>query len=147
MAAWPEPLTAATAIADEYTVAVTVAAGDGTAVARVLCAHSPTARYGIFGEMQVIDGGGARRQRLRALVLLVREALRYAAEIGITRAHTEAPPRMAAFASRMCGLPGTEAGGGLLFRGELHAMRSAALDASDAHGNFAADTGANDGRL
>ncbi len=150
MAVWREPLTAATAIVDEYTVAVSVAAGDGTVVARVLCAHNVAAGYGIFGEMQIIDDGGSPRQRLRVLVLLVREALRYAAEIGVVRAHTEAPPRMAAFASRMCGLPGGAAGGRLLFRGEVHAMRSAALDASDAGGNFAdssVETGANDGRL
>jgi hypothetical protein len=43
---------------------------------------------------------------------------------------------MAAFAARMCGLPGDRHGGALLFRGDVHALRSAALDASAAAGNF-----------
>jgi hypothetical protein len=43
---------------------------------------------------------------------------------------------MAAFAARMCGLAGDSCGGRVLFRGEVQAMRSAALDASDADGNL-----------
>ena len=68
---WPEPLTAATEISGSHTVAVTVRAGDGVAVARVLCAHGASSRCGVFGEMRVLDAGGAPRQTARALVLLV----------------------------------------------------------------------------
>ncbi len=136
MAAWPEPLSAAASDIDPWTVAVTASVADGTPVARVLCAHNAAAGYGVFGEMRIIDAGGSPRQRQRALVLIVREALRHAAAIGVVGAHTEAPPRMAAFASRMCGLPGDAHGGRMLFRGQVHAMRSAALDASDADGNL-----------
>jgi len=136
MATWTEPLSATTSEIDAWHVAVTVADGGGAPVARVLCAHNAAAGYGVFGEMVIINDGGSPQQRRRALVLLVREALRYAAAIGVLRAHTEAPPRMAAFASRMCGLPGEAHGGGLLFRGDVYAMRSAALAASDSAGNL-----------
>jgi hypothetical protein len=136
MATWPEPLSAMTQEVDGWTVAVTTTAGDGTPVARVLCTQNAAAGYGVFGEMQIVDAGGSPQQRQRALVLLVREALRYAAAVGIVRAHTEAPPRMAAFASRMCGLAGDAHGDRLIFRGDVYAMRSTALDASDAAGNL-----------
>jgi len=136
MSIWAEPISAATHQIDDWHVAVTASAADGTPVARVLCAYNAAAGYGVFGEMEIIDGGGSPQQRQRGLVLLVREALRYAAVIGVLRAHTEAPPRMAAFASRMCGLPGEAHGDRLLFRGDVYAMRSAALDASDSSGNL-----------
>ena len=127
---WPEPLTAVTEPVASHTVAVTVYAADGAAVARVLCAHGTQVACGIFGEMQIVDDRGAPRQRARALVLLVREALRYAASIGITRVETEAPPRLRAFAARMCGLS-HDAGH---FAGELHAVRSHNLLHTDSNG-------------
>ena len=127
---WPEPLTAATEISGSHTVAVTVRAGDGVAVARVLCAHGASSRCGVFGEMRVLDAGGAPRQTARALVLLVREALRYAESIGVTRVETEAPPRLRAFAARMSGLAHDNG----VFAGELHAVRAHNLGATDADG-------------
>jgi hypothetical protein len=132
---WVEPLTATTALVGGRTVFVTVSAGDGTAVARVLCAHGGPARCGIFGEMRLVDAGGAPRQTARAMALLVREALRYAASIGVTRVETEAPPRLREFAARMSGLQHTDG----LFSGELDAVRSHHLQVTDADGNELAD--------
>jgi hypothetical protein len=108
---WPEPLTAP--------------------VARVRCAHGTQVPCGIFGEMKIVDDRGAPRQRARALVLLVQEALRYAASIGITRVETEAPPRLHAFAARMCDLSPRADGH---FAGELHAVRSHNLRHTDSNG-------------
>ena len=128
---WPEPLTASTEPAGSHTVVVTVRAGDGAPVARVVCAHGATSRCGVFGEMRVLDAGGAPRQTARALVLLVREALRYAETIGVARVETEAPPRLRAFAARMSGL----AHDGGVFAGDLHAVRSHNLRVTDADGS------------
>jgi hypothetical protein len=128
---WPEPLTAVTEPVASHTVAVTVRAADGAPVARVLCAYGTQVRCGIFGEMQIVDARGAPRQRARALVLLVREALRYAAAIGVTRVETEAPPRLRAFAARMSGL--VHQGGH--FAGDLREVRAHHLQATDADGN------------
>lgn len=128
---WPEPLTASTEPAGSHTVAVIVRAGDGATVARVLCAHGTASRCGVFGEMRVLDPGGAPRQTARALVLLVREALRYAETIGVTRVETEAPPRLRAFAARMSGLVHDDG----VFAGDLHAVRSHSLRVTDADGS------------
>ena len=128
---WPEPLMASTEPAGSHTVAVKVRAGDGTAVARVICAHGEASRCGVFGEMRVLDAGGAPRQTARALVLLVREALRYAESMGVTRVETETPPRLRAFAARMSGLVHDNG----VFAGELHIVRSHNLDATDAAGS------------
>jgi hypothetical protein len=133
---WPEPLTAVTEPIASRTVAVTASAADGTPIARVLCAHGGPARCGIFGEMRIIDDGGAPRQRARALVLLVREALRYAESIGIAHVATELPPgasdAVRGFARRMSGRIEDNVGE---LRGELAAVRSHALDTTDADGN------------
>jgi len=133
---WAEPLTAETVVLDAYSCAVVAYAGDGLPVARVLCAYNVPAGTGVFGEMSVVDQGGGPRQRIRALVLLVREALRFGAEIGIVSAHTDAPPRLAAFAARMSGLPGEPFGPYVRFGAALHVMRSAALNATDPRGEF-----------
>jgi hypothetical protein len=133
---WAEPLTADTTPIGDCTVAVTVRAGDGAPVASVRCAVNRADGFAIFGEMNIDDPSGAPRQRLRALVLLVREALRYGAEIGVVSACTEAPLRMAAFAARMTGQPGEPFGPRVRFAGELHVMRSATLNATDPRGEF-----------
>lgn len=128
---WVEPLVASAANVGSHTVAVTVAAGDGTVVARVLCAHGRAANCGFFGEMVVLDAAGAPRQRARALVLLVREALRHAELLGITHVETEAPVRLRAFAARMSGLG--HANG--VFAGELSVVRSHNLRVTAADGS------------
>ena len=86
---------------------------------------------GVFGEMRVLDASGAPRQTARALVLLVREALRYADSIGVRRVETEAPPRLRAFAARMCGLAHDNG----VFAGDLQDVRSHNLRVTDANGN------------
>lgn len=133
---WAEPLTAATDEIDPYTVEVVVRAGDGTRVAAVRCAYSRESAFGLFGEMRTLDADGAPRQRLRALALLVREALRFAADAGVARVRTDAPERLRAFATAICGLEPLEAGGVRVYAGELHAVRSYALQHSDADGNL-----------
>ncbi len=133
---WSEPLTPETATVDTHTVAVTVRDSTGATVAEVHCLHNARAGFGVFGEMRLLDARGAPRQRVRALVLLVREALRYAESIGVTHVTTEAPERLRAFAARMSGLPGTPSGARHHFAAELHAVRSAALRATREDGVF-----------
>jgi G3E family GTPase len=128
---WVEPLVAGTADAGSHTVAVTVTAGDGAVAARALCAYSRAAGCGFFGEMVIVDAAGAPRQRARALVLLVREALRYADTLGITHVETEAPVRLRAFAARMSGLAHADG----VFSGELSAVRSHNLLVTQADGS------------
>ncbi len=127
---WVEPLVAGAETAGSHTVAVSVAAGDGSVVARVLCAYNRVAGCGFFGEMVIVDASGAPRQRTRALVLLVREALRYAETLSIARVETEAPARLRAFAARMSGLAHTDG----VFAGELSAVRSYNLRVTEADG-------------
>lgn len=134
---WPEPLTARAVPTGRYSVDVIAVAGDGRTVAAVPCAHNAAAGWGVFGEMRILDSGGAPRQRVRALALLVREALSYAGELGITHVRTETPARLEAFAARMCGLaPQPLPGGRRVFSGELQAARTAALAASDGEGRL-----------
>jgi hypothetical protein len=134
---WPEPLTARTVPTGRFTVDVVAVAGDGRTVAVVSCAHNAAAGWGIFGEMRIVADDGGPRQRVRALVLLVREALRYAEQIAVTHVRTEAPSRLEAFAARMCGIaPDRPSPERRTFAGELQAARTAALAASDADGRL-----------
>ena len=145
---WPEPLTADTVVLTKYSVLIRTHAGAGAVVARVLAVYNPEARYAVFGEMQIVDQAGGPKQRVRALALLVREALRYADSIGITAAHTPVPagrPALLAFARRMSGKPGEPDANNIDVRigGALYEMRTAALAATDADGNLTGDPIAN----
>lgn len=142
---WPEPLTAAAREVDEHTVDILALDGRGAVVARVRCAYNARAGCGALGEMRVVDERGAPAQRLRALVLMVREALRFGAECGVRQVWTEAPERMSPLAARISGLAGAERGGRLRFDGELHAVRTHALRSSDAHGRLVVDEGGEEG--
>jgi hypothetical protein len=134
---WLEPLTASSRPVDEHTVDVLAHDGRGSIVARVRCGYNARAGCGLFGEMLVVDRAGAPRQRVRALALLVREALRFAEAAGVTRVRTDAPERMAAFASLLSGIEATDGRRRHVFAGELHAVRSNVLRETDAHGNIA----------
>jgi len=135
---WAEPLTADTRRRDRYTFDALVRQADGRAVAGVRCTVNPDTRTGWFGAMVITDPDGAPRQKVRALVLLVRESLREAADQGIRRVRTEAPDRMLAFARRMSGLDGLRlTDDHNLIAGELHRIRTHALETSNADGDLA----------
>jgi len=140
---WPEPLTPETVTPKPYTALIRVRAGDGTVVARVLALYNLDAGYALFGEMQIIARDGGPKQRVRALALLVRQALHTAADLGITRAHTDvdaARPALLDFARRMAGRAGYHADRDRIrIGGLIHEMRTAALDATDADGNLTGD--------
>lgn len=133
---WAEPLTATTERTDTHTVTVTVRDSAGLPVAAVPCAFNARAGFGVFGEMRLLDDGGGPRQKLRALVLLTREALRYADALGLTHVSTEAPERLVPFASRLAGIDGVEAGRRRVFATELHTARTATLRATSDDGSF-----------
>jgi hypothetical protein len=133
---WAEPLIATTEPLASHTVAVTVHDAAGTPCAAVLCAYSLESGTGSLGEMRVLDERGGPRQRVRALALLVREALRYANALGLERVRTEAPERLMPFAARMSGLAGERARGRRVLEGELQAVRTAALRASGDDGSL-----------
>lgn len=134
---WPEPLTARAVPTGRHSGDVFVVDAQRNPVAVVSCAHNAAAGWGVFGEMRILDDSGGPRQRVRALVLLVREALRYADQIGVSHVRTEAPARLEAFAARMCGLtPERPSPNRRTFVGELHAARSTALAVSDDSGRL-----------
>lgn len=133
---WVEPLAARVEDAGEYAFDAIVADGGGRDVARVRCAINARAGCGVFGEMEVLDAAAPPRQWLRALVLLIREALRHGAEIGVTDVGAEAPRRLEALVSRVSGIAPDEAGGRMRYRGALHAARTRALDETDGDGNL-----------
>ena len=130
---YPEPLTPTTRILDEHNLVAQVHAADGALVATAPFVVNLVAKYGAFGEMNITDDRGAPRQRQRALVLLVREALRVASDLGITHVETRAPARLFAFAERLTGMKN---GPGGLFRGEIAPIRSKTLDDTDETGDF-----------
>lgn len=134
---WPEPLTPRTRRLDEHNLIAEVLAGDGAIVATAPYVVNVTARTGAFGTMEITDERGAPRQRVRALVLLVREALGVANDLGLVDVHTRAPARLAAFAERFTGpiAPRLELDT-LEYRGDLAQIRSRALDETDATGAY-----------
>jgi hypothetical protein len=134
---WAEPLIASTREIASHTVAVTVHDGGGLPVAGVLCLHNARAGFGVFGEMHVLDDRGGPKQTRRALVLLVREALRYAERLGITHVRAEAPERLTPFAARLAGIEGVRLGRTRrAFETELHQARTATLAISGDEGSL-----------
>ena len=137
---WSEPLTAGSVIRDAQTFDTIVRDATGKPVAGVRCLVNTDARTGWFGEMRIDDNAGGIKQNARALVLMVREALRQAADLGITHVRTEAPQRLVAFASCMTNMQGRQLdadGARNDFAGELAGIRTWTLDTSDADGNLA----------
>ena len=138
---WSEPLTADSRIRDPWTFDTIVRQGDGSPVAGVRCTVNTEARTGWFGDMIITDRYGGPKQTLRALVLLTREALRQANDLGIRRVRTEVPPRLLDFARRMTALQGDAMDADAartLIAGELAQIRTRTLDTSDADGNLQA---------
>lgn len=133
---WSEPLAVRVEDAGAYAFDAIVADGGGRDVARARCAINRGARCGVFGEMVVLDGAGSPRQRLRALVLLIREALRYGAEIGITDVAAETPEALEPLVSRLSGVTPSRAGGRRRYRLALHAARTRVLDETDDSGEL-----------
>jgi hypothetical protein len=130
---WTEPLTVTATQTRDAEYVVGVHAGDGALVAMVPVATGANNRCGFFGEMNILDQNGGPRQRLRALALLVRGAIRYAAQIGIEHGETSVPDvRLRAFAEKMSGVA-VDARGEL--RGALERMHTNVLDVTDEDGN------------
>jgi hypothetical protein len=121
---WVEPLSVASADHDAYSFTVTVRAGNGLAVAHVRCAVNVPAGCGVYGAMFIDAGNGGVRQRIRALALLTREALRHARALGITRVQTQLPARLRKFATALSGDAGLPMKGttDILLRGSLADM-------------------------
>ncbi|MHB8683263.1 MAG: hypothetical protein ACYC9X_02915 [Dehalococcoidia bacterium] len=135
---WSEPLTAGSADRNDHDTMITVRDGQGRAVAAVLCGCNRQTRTGFFGTMEITAPGGSPRQRIRALVLLVREALRTADAYGLTHVRTEAPARLLPFAERMSNIRGRALHADRYdLAGDLATTRTHALDTSDADGNLA----------
>ena len=139
---WSEPLTAQAQDDGRSVAVITVYDGHGAPVAQVRCDYSAAARTGLFGDMIITAPGGAPRQRIRALVLLVREALRTAANKGLTHVRTEPPARLLPFAERMSNLRGRRthhdpdpANARYELAGDLAHVRTHALDTTDLDGN------------
>jgi hypothetical protein len=125
---WVEPLTPVARVEDPYTFDVIVRDGDGEPVAGVRCAVNVDARCGAFGEMIITNDHGGPKQRLRALVLLVREALNHANDLGLLHVETRVPPRLLDFARRMAGVRGVDRVNDTRIAGELAQIRSRMLD-------------------
>jgi hypothetical protein len=144
---WTEPLAARTEEAGQYAFDVVVAEGGGRDVARVRCAINRNAGCGVFGAMEVLDADASARQRMRALTLSIREALRHGAAIGITDVAADVPPRLATLVSRVSGMTAASIGGQMRYRGLLHAVRTRALDETDSDGNLVRALPGDDGAI
>jgi len=140
---WPEPLIPASEddASDPKRFRTVVRAGDRTvAVAALEVIISPRARFATCGELTILDATGAPQQRVRALVLLMREALRRAAELNIQHVYADVPDRLRDFLFRCFGidtdlLP-SRRDGWRAMEIDLATLRSLLLDRSDANGNL-----------
>jgi hypothetical protein len=128
---WEEPLTPAVEDLSAHEFRVFVVDAARRPVAHVVCAISREARTGIFGEMQTLRDDGTQRQRVRALVLLVRAALAHAADAGVRRVVTDVPDirSVREFAQRMTGIDGQpRRHGRRRFIGDLADIRTHVLE-------------------
>lgn len=129
--AWSEPLRLTTTERANSIVAE-LRDTNGTIVASVICPFSADAKCGYFGSVTT-EPGGTPRQTARALVLLTRTALKWAADHGITTVETDAPPGLRALAARISGL--SHVGG--TFRGDTAATLSTVLNRTMQNGDEA----------
>lgn len=136
---WLEPLTAGVIREDQYSLRVSVIDPRDTLLASVRCDLNEDTGCGAFGEMNIEQPDGGPRQVSRALVLLVRAALRYAAERGITKVQTRIMPNAQVFAARVVGLDQGarfHRDGSATLSGELHHFRTRALERTTEDGSW-----------
>jgi hypothetical protein len=135
---WEEPLTTGIeTIDDHHYAAVVLQEGSRRPVAVAKCAVNTETRCGQYGAMIILDDNGGPKQTLRALVLLTREALRHAQELGITHVETEVPDRLKDFAQRLTALAGDRVAlDATRFAGDLAQIRTRTLDTTDGNGDF-----------
>lgn len=94
----------------------------------------PTARTGYFGEMRV-DADGAPRQRVRCMVLLIREAIRHAQDIGLTYGDSHPTPALRAFVARITGHDPFPVGDTATVGGQIAELRSQIFERTTADGD------------
>lgn len=84
-----------------------------------------------------VQSDGAPRQKVRALVLLMRAALQHAAQLGIVYGRAEATPQMLALAKKITGhAPEAEyTNANTIFAGRILDWWQHAKEASDSDGN------------
>jgi len=135
------PLTPDITHPSPHTAVIRLRDGAGDVIADVTCVYSRAAATGALGELRVRRAGLTARERVRALVLLVREALALADHLGLTRVLTEASAEAVPLARRLAGSDGAEAGGRRLFLAELATVRTHVLTTTTPAGDL---TGARD---
>jgi len=141
MMAWSEPLTARVVVVEPWHFRADVLAGDGNRVAALHVTYSDASASA--RGLRLTDPNGAPRQKVRAVLLLTRAALDFAAGLGIRRVHADAAPRLARLAQRVFGDQGElDTAGNLHVRAELYEARSNAITL-DTHPELVADADLN----
>ncbi len=132
---WAEPLTPSIRILDDFNMLAQVNAADGTLIATAPFVINREAHTGAFGEMNITSRDGGPRQTQRALVLLVRAALRFATGEGVRHVETRAPERLRAFAERFTGDISEKDGPTVLYRGDAATIQTRTLDKTNDAGD------------
>ena len=98
---WAEPLTPSIRILDDFNMHAQVHDATGALIADAPFVINREAHTGAFGEMNIRSRDGGIRQTQRALVLLVRAALRFATTTTRRSAGTTTELRVPCFAWRL----------------------------------------------
>ena len=115
---WSEPLRASSYDLEKGLRQVEVRDGDGVLALSVQYKYWLEHGTSALGEIVAHSKEGTARQRVRAFVLLTREAVRSARALGIRYAHAEAVPEMRAIAEAAFDVM-ADAGGRATWTGEL----------------------------
>src|SRR3954467_2168985 len=102
-ALWSEPLTVDVIDTNEHRYDVRIREGTGALVAALRIEYSLRARSAACGELRVLDATGGPKQKRRALVLLLREALHHAQDLGLQQGCALVLPALTDIAERISG--------------------------------------------
>jgi hypothetical protein len=134
---WTEPLRADARDISPRRYAVLLFTGDGQIVANAQVYVDQVNRAGLLHEIHVTDRDGGPRQVRRGMVLIIREALRHAADLGIQEARGIVTPNMRELVAELTGARPRTLGPDLeIFEAPLADARSRSLERSDGDGNL-----------
>ena len=131
---WTEPLTAEARTINARRFVVVLTTGGGMIIGTADCYLDRANRWGYLHEITITDRNGAPRQVRRAIVLAIREAMRYGAEHGIQRCAGQVSPELRDLVAALTDADERPRSGRYYMTADLATARTRLLDRTEPDG-------------